>query len=73
MTVSLEVLKDAFKVQIDRGVTNLFFFTKETAPHVDDDWYMRAYPANEVEKLIPYLENYVFYRVTNHLPRFYRK
>ena len=72
MTVLLDDLKEVFKVQLERGVTNLFFFTQEQHPRDADDWRCRAFPSNQMEDLLPYLQDYTYYRTTNHLPRFFK-
>ena len=72
MTNIIDTLKEAFAVQIERGVSNLFFFTQEEHPGNSDSWRARAFPADKLEELASYLQEYTYYRNTNNFPRFYK-
>ena len=70
--MKIEQLKECFAEQISRGITNLFFMTQEGHPLEKDEWRMRVIPASDIEELIPHLQDYTYYRNTNHFPRFYK-
>lgn len=73
MKITEEQLKTYFAVQLNRKITNLFFFTQEVHPSVKDDWRLRVIPSSDLSELIPHLSDYEFYRTTAHMPRFFRK
>jgi len=70
--MNIEKLREYFGVQFERGVTNLYFMTKETSPSVPGEWQTRAFPADQLEELLGHLKNYTYYRTTTHIPRFFR-
>ena len=71
--MNTEKLKECFAEQINRGITNLFFFTQEQHPREADNWRARVIPKTDLEELVPYLKDYTFYRSTSHMPRFYKE
>ena len=72
MKITEEQLKTYFAVQLNRKITNLFFFTQEVHPSVKDDWRLRVIPSSDLSELIPHLSDYEFYRTTTHMPRFFK-
>jgi hypothetical protein len=70
--MNIEQLKEYFAEQISRGITNLFFMTQEVHPANKDEWCVRVIPAAELAELVPHLQDYTYYRNTNHCPHFYK-
>lgn len=73
MKITEEQLKTYFAVQLNRKITNLFFFTQEEHPRELDRWTLRVIPASDLWEIIPGLADYEYYRTTAHMPRFFRK